>query len=341
VKTDTLALTRTRVWLRFGLFGLVFFGIVAALLSLNSAPAEAAPEITLKPKDKLFVYADGCSLHVLKQPANQQLVQLGCEAFTPTLTHTPTATATPTETATATPTATATLDESARRLNPSGQSAVAAVEIHSGAFKSVADRTFAPSKKYEHTIRGGKKLNVRVNGLCRLKITKNTAEQINIKCKPLPPTATPTRTRTPTRTATARPNGPDGRWSGSTSQGRPISLRVTGNASSWNSFKFEFLTAQCRIYGTVPGPGPITNGNFQVAFSLNGNGFSGDMVYNGSMTSNTQMSGTWSAVNAGHAQCGTITEGGSWSARWVAANRTADSSDQTSGGTITIHIEPR
>ncbi len=340
MKTNTSPRTQARVWLRFGLFGLVLFGITAALLSLNSAPAEAAPEINLAPKDKLFVYADGCSLQVLKQPANQMLIQLGCEAFTPTATSTPTATAIPTETSTATPTATTTSEGSGYHVNPAGQNAIGAVEIQSG-YKSVVDRTYAPSKRYDHTLKGGKKLNVRVNGLCRLKLTKNTADQINIKCKPLPPTATPTRTRTPTRTPTARPKGPDGRWSGSTSQSRPISFRVTENATSWNSFKFEFLTPNCRIYGTVPGPGTITNGDFQVGFSLNGNGFSGNMTYNGTLTSSTQASGTWNAVNAGHAQCGTITEGGTWSAKWAAANTPGENSDATAGKTMTIHIEPR
>jgi hypothetical protein len=260
MKANSLSRTRSGVWLRFGLLGLVFFGMVAVLLALNTAPAEAAPEITLKSKDKLFVYADGCTIQVLKQPANQQFVQLGCELFTPTASN-----------------------------------------------ASSSDRTFAPTKRYDHIIKGGEKYNVRADGTCNLKITLNTAQQVNIKCKPkpAPPTVAPTR----------KPTLRDGLWNGTTSQSRPVSFKVAGGGASLNTFKVHVLMGGCLFELRVSGPVSIQNKEIQLGGQLP-SPLSGTLVYKGKFTSENQFAGTWSANGAGHPSCGYLTEDGTWSTRW-------------------------
>jgi hypothetical protein len=250
----------------------------------------------LKPKDKLTVYADGCSLQVLKQPANQQLIQLGCESWTPT--------------------ATEASEESHSR--PSKQNGAAGVVIENDAFVTIADRVTAPSDKVEHTLQGGGKLNVRALEGCNLKLTKNTAEKINIKCKPKPPTLTPTPTRTkvPTRTPTKKPSGPDGRWSGKTHQGKSINFYVAGNQTSWNRFKIQFVVGPCLIELLAQGGG-ITNGQMHVGGKLPAP-LLGSLDYYGTFESTSELEGTISAVGAGYPGCGTVTENGKWNAHWAA-----------------------
>jgi hypothetical protein len=193
------------------------------------------------------------------------------------------------------------------------------IELSAGSFVTIAQNTGVSPVKYSHHLKGGKKLTIRGTD-CNLKVTKSTTEQFNIKCKPLPPTRTPTPivapTTTPTRTPTLRAGSADGFWQGKTNQGRPISFYVTGNRTSLNTFRMEFVTPRCTLGGVLYGPRPISKKKFKVGGDLRSPN-TGSIVFKGTFTDNDHISGTWTATNAGHPACGTLNASGTWNAHWV------------------------
>ena len=87
----------------------------------------------------------------------------------------------------------------------------------------------------------------------------------------------------------------DGPWTGTNSEGRTVSLTVSGGGTAWSSFGYAIQFFCPSIGGTVSttitqsGPGAITNGTFSYS--------SGTLAFAGTFGSPTTASGTYTLTN--------------------------------------------
>ncbi len=98
-------------------------------------------------------------------------------------------------------------------------------------------------------------------------------------------------------------------WTGTTSNGNPMSFDVSSDGGSWSNFKLEEDFEIDGCYGTITitllGPGAITNKRFSS---------NGSFSFSGQFNSLTTASGTYSFVNFYILNCGYFTKSGVWTA---------------------------
>ena len=99
---------------------------------------------------------------------------------------------------------------------------------------------------------------------------------------------------------------------GSTSQGLPVGFNVGGNQTAWGKFDVLVGFPKCIVELTSTGPAPITNHRMTVGGKLGG----GTIVFVGTFSDKTHLTGTISANNASVANCGSVSGNGSWTATW-------------------------
>lgn len=158
----------------------------------------------------------------------------------------------------------------------------------------------ADESKVKRKLNAGDVLKVQASSDCKLVVKKNKATRVKVLCKPVITPPPP-------------PSGPDGHWSGDTSQGKRVSFNVTGNETGFNSFKVQVNVNNCSGEITTP-DGAILNGEMRAGGDLAG----GTVFWDGTFTSNTALTGTWEASNVSIPGCGTWNESGSWTAHWSA-----------------------
>lgn len=165
--------------------------------------------------------------------------------------------------------------------------------------------------KVKRKLDAGDVLKVQASPNCKLVVKKNIPTRVKVLCKPVITPPPP-------------PSGPDGRWSGGTSQGKKVSFNVTGNETGFNTFKVQVNVNNCSGEITTPN-GAIVNGAMRAGGDLAG----GTVFWDGTFTSNTALTGTWAASNVTIPGCGTWNESGSWTAHW--SGRASAESDASIG----------
>lgn len=161
-------------------------------------------------------------------------------------------------------------------------------------------------------LRGGQKLNVAASkapgAACQLEVQVNTPKLVKVSCKPI-------NTPMPTRTKPAPPKGPDGNWSGKSNMNLPLSFRVAGNKTTFNSFVALVDFPACVVRLTLGASRPIVDNG--INFHLDTNG--GTVDYRSTFTSDTTIDGTFEWHDVSVSNCGTGSPSGTWSATWVGA----------------------
>ncbi len=132
-----------------------------------------------------------------------------------------------------------------------------------------------------------------------------TSAYLPLIIKPVPPPPTATPTNTPTPTSTPRPTRTpvpvpyDGSWSGTTSQGKPVTFTVASNAVT--RYYIEYDVGSCLVEFGFSSYVFITNNVFSDSDSF----FDGSSyTFTGNFNSNTTASGTFTANEVG---CGNTT----------------------------------